>query len=118
MLALGFLGLALPDPPPPGDDEVVGSEGQVTFGMQLGGPWLVVGDDGGGADEVGSLVGGALDVGADDLVCRDVGGGGGGVYGACPVSGGSPVTFAGGGKVSSGTPTRSRFITAAQVAVG
>jgi len=117
VLALGVLGLALPDPPPPGDEDVVGSEGHVTLGTQVGGPWLVVGDDGGGADEVGSLVG-ALDVGADDLVCRDVGGGGGGVYGAWPVSGGSPVTFAGGGKVSSGTPTRSRFITADQVAVG
>jgi hypothetical protein len=71
-----------------------------------------------GADDVGSLVVGALDVGADDLVCRVVGGGGGGVYGAWPVSGGFPVTYAGGGKFCTGTPSRSAFITADQVAVG
>ena len=43
---------------------------------------------------------------------------GGGVYGACPVSGGSPVTFAGGGNFSTGSPAMSRSITADQVAVG
>jgi hypothetical protein len=77
-----------------------------------------VGGDDVGAEEVGGAldVGGALVVGAAEVV-RWVGGGGGGA-GEWPVSGGVPVTFAGGGKVSTGVPTRSRFITAAQVAVG
>jgi hypothetical protein len=88
---------------------------QVTFGMQDGGS-LVVADDDGGADVV-ALVVGALDVVGADVVRRVVGGGGGGA-GLCPDSGGSPVTYAGGGKLFSGTPTRSRFITAAHVAVG
>ena len=88
--------------------------GQVS-GRQEGGPWLVVGDDGGGAEEVGWLVG-ALDVGADEVWC--VLGGGGGRVGAWPACGGVPVTFAGGGKFSTGTPARSRCMTAAQVAVG
>jgi hypothetical protein len=67
---------------PPGDVvELLGLDGQVS-GRHDGGPWLFVGeDDGGGAEEVGSLVG-ALDVGADEVVCRVVGDGGGGVYGA------------------------------------
>ena len=89
-------------------------DGHVTLGMHDGGPWLVVDEVGGGADEVGWLVG-ALDVGDEDGWVACVGGG---VYGAWPLSGGSPVTFAGGGKSFSGTPARSRFITAAQVAVG
>jgi len=78
-----------------------------------------VGDELGGALDDGGAVedGGALVVGADDV--RRVGGGaGGGVYGACPVSGGSPETYAGNGKFCTGSPTRSRFITAAHVAVG
>jgi hypothetical protein len=70
-----------------------------------------------GAEVVGALLVGALDVGADDVRCVD-GGGGGGVYGAWPVSGGVPVTYAGGGKLCTWRPTRSRFITAAHVAVG
>jgi len=72
-----------------------------------------------GADDVGSLVGGALDVGADVVGAREVAlVVGGGVYGACPVSGGSPVTLAGGGNFSTGSPAMSRSITADQVAVG
>jgi hypothetical protein len=88
----------------------------VTFGMQVGGE-LVVAELVGGDDVVGLLVG-ALEVGADDVVCRELGGGGGGVYGEWPLSGGSPVTLAAGGNDCSGKPTRSRLITAAQVAVG
>jgi hypothetical protein len=72
-----------------------------------------VGEDGGGADDVGVV--GALEVGADDVWW--VGGGGGNV-GAWPASGGWPVTYAGGGNCSTGSPARSCFITAAQVAVG
>jgi hypothetical protein len=101
----------------------------------VGGLLLPVGEDVGGVDVVGSLVG-ALDVGADvervvgggdavvgaldggaDVV-RVVGSGGGAVVGVCPTSGGSPVTYAGGGKSSIGRPTRSAFITADHVAVG
>jgi hypothetical protein len=79
---------------------------------------LDVGDDGDeGADDVGRLVG-SLDVGAEDVVLVLFGGGGGAVVGACPASGGLPVTLAAGGNCSTGTPTRSCFITAAQVAVG
>jgi hypothetical protein len=95
--------------------ELVGGQGS---GEHDGDP-LDVGDEVGvvGAEEVGSLVG-ALEVGADDFVWRVVGGGGGGVYGAWPVSGGFPETFAGGGNFSTGRPSRSAFITADQVAVG
>jgi len=100
-----------------GDDVglVVELDGQLT-GRHVGGPWLVVCDDGGGADEVDWVVGGALDVGAEVLVGRVVGGGGGG--GVWPGSGGFPVTYAGGGKFSTGRPAMSAFITAVQVAVG
>jgi hypothetical protein len=112
-------GRALADglPPPVGVcvGEEVGPDEQVS-GRQDGGPWLVVGDDGGGADEVGSLVG-ALEVGDDDWVWWVLGGGGGGAA-VWPDSGGVPVTLAGGGNCSTGTPSRSCFITAAQVAVG
>jgi hypothetical protein len=70
-------------------------------------------------------VGGALVVvllvgGADDgtRVWWVTGVHGGGVVGAWPGSGALPVTFAGGGNCWIGSPTRSAFITAAQVAVG
>ena len=81
---------------------------------------LLGGADGdvGGALDVGALEVGALEVGADECVWWLLGGGGGGRVGEWPVSGGVPVTLAGGGKFSTGTPTRSCFITAAQVAVG
>lgn len=111
------LDCALGPPDCPGGVELdVGEVGQFTFGMHEGGPCEVVDDEGGGADVVGLVVG-ALDVVGADVVRRVEGGGGGGA-GEWPDSGGSPVTYAGGGKSFSGTPTRSRFITAAQVAVG
>jgi hypothetical protein len=47
------------------DVEAVVLEGQVS-GRHDGGPWLVVADEGGGADEVGALEVGALEVDADD----------------------------------------------------
>jgi hypothetical protein len=89
------------------------------------GPGMQVGCDVGGVVVGGVVVGalvvgllvGALDVGADDCVRWVLGGGGGG-NGEWPVSGGVPVTYAGSGKLSTGTPTRSAFITADQVAVG
>lgn len=84
-------------------------------GLELGGPVGCVGCV--GWVLVGSLVGALLVVGGAD-VCRVVGGGGGGVVGACPGCGGVPVTYAGGGNCSTGWPARSAFITAAQVAVG
>lgn len=100
----------------------LGSDGQgLPGGLDVGAlvvGAVVVGSVVGGADVVGSLVVGALDVGADDFVCLVVGGGGGGVYGEWPVSGGLPVTYAGSGNFSTGRPSRSVFITAAQVAVG
>jgi hypothetical protein len=101
--------------PPPG---VAVSVGQVT---RTQGEPLPVGDEV-GADEVGgadvvAFEVGALEVGADD-VCFRVGGGGGGVYGAWLGSWIFSGTFAAGGKLSTGRPTRSAFITAAQVAVG
>src|SRR4051812_44817235 len=82
-------------------------------GVVVGG--VVVADElgGGGALEVGLLVG-ALEVGADDCGWCEVGGGGGGGGGGaavCPDSGGVPVTLAGSGKFSTGTPRRSAFIT-------
>jgi hypothetical protein len=110
----------------PGDPVAVGElEGGLLGGQGSGahdGDPVEVGDDdddggGGGADDVGALVVGALDVGADDFVCLVVGGGGGGVY-VWPLSGGLPVTYAGGGNFSTGRPSRSVLITAAQVAVG
>jgi len=93
----------------------VGLVGQVT-GRHDGVLLLPVGDEGVvGAEVVGLLVG-ALDVvGADDVGGCELGGGGGGA-GAWSVR--LAGTLAGGGKGSSGTPTRSRCITAAQVAVG
>jgi hypothetical protein len=93
----------------------LGLVGQVS-GRHVGGP-DVVGEDGGGEDDGGSLVG-SLEVGAEDVVRVLLGGGGGAVVGAWPVSGGVPVTLAAGGNCSTGTPSRSCFITAAQVAVG
>jgi hypothetical protein len=96
----------------------LGLDGQVS-GRQVGGPWLVGADVGVvGADDVGSLVVGSLEVGAEDVVRVLLGGGGGAVVGAWPVSGGVPVTLAAGGNCTTGTPWRSCFITAAQVAVG
>jgi hypothetical protein len=102
--------------PPPGDG--VHDGGAHGDPVPVG---LVGGEVGGvvvGAEVVGSLVVGALDVGGADVCFVGGGGGGGGVYGAWPVSGGVPVTYAGSGKFCTGKPTRSRFITAAQVAVG
>lgn len=75
-------------------------------------------DDDVGGELVGWLLVGALEVGADDCVWWLDGGGGGGSVGEWPVSGGVPVTLAAGGKFTTGTPSRSCFITAAQVAVG
>jgi hypothetical protein len=69
----------------------VGLLGGQVDGWHDGGPCVLVGEDDGGADVVGSLVV-ALVVGADDVgVCRVVGGAGGGA-GEWPASGGSPVT--------------------------
>lgn len=98
-------------------DELVGQEaGNGRHGVLLGVVALDVGVDGEvGAEEVGLLVG-ALDVvGADEVWCvlGGGGGGGGGWWSVCLAG-----TLAAGGNDSSGTPTRSRSMTAAQVAVG
>jgi hypothetical protein len=79
---------------PVGDVVLVGWVGCVLVGVDVGALEVV-----GGADVV--LVGG-----------------GAGVVGAWPGSGGVPVTNAGGGNSSTGWPARSAFITADQVAVG
>ena len=88
------------------------------FSGRHGVPLLVgaldVGADEVGAEEVGLLVG-ALDVvGADEVWCVLGGGGGGAGWWSVCLAG----TLAAGGNVSTGTPTRSRSMTAAQVAVG
>ena len=71
-----------------GEDEL-----QWPGGKQVGSDWVgaVVVGWVVGAVVVGCVVGALLVVGGAD-VCRVVGGGGGGVVGACPGSGGLPVT--------------------------
>jgi hypothetical protein len=91
--------------------------GGVVGGVVDGDVVVVVDEEGGGGALVVGLLVGALEVGAEDRVWCVLGGGGGGA-GECPVSGGVPVTYAGGGKFWTGTPTMSAFITADQVAVG
>jgi hypothetical protein len=119
-MAMG-LALALEVPPAVGLDEVeaVGlDESHCPGGKQVGND--TVGDDVdvvGCVGCVGELVV-VLEVGADDVgaFVRWVlggGGGGAGVWSVCLAA-----TLAGGGNCSTGCPSRSAFITAAQVAVG
>lgn len=90
-----------------------------------------LGDVGGGGGGVVGVVGGATGVlggaggGVELLVCFAFGvllgfGGFGGAEGVgwWLVSGGVPVTFAGGGNSSIGSPSMSAFITAVQVRAG
>jgi hypothetical protein len=73
---------------------------------------------GGGGVDAGGGGGAWVGVGDGFGVLVFFGFGGGGVYGSWPDDGAVPSRFAGGGKSSTGRPSISALIVAAQVAVG
>ena len=110
---------------PGGVLELLDGDDDGDSGPQPSGPQVLLGDEDG--DEVGEggaeLLGACVGLGCLVGVAWCVGDGvkvgdGGGVYGSCPVSGAVPSRLAGGGKLSTGTPSMSLAITDVHVRAG